>query len=133
MLRRSGRTIPMNALRWMLMGLDPSLILHARGFAADPWQQEVLRTPHRRLLLNCCRQAGKSTVVAALALDELLFRPRSLVLILSPGLRQSAETFRKVLDGYRALGQPLRARYRTQFQLELVNGSRVLSLPGVEE
>jgi hypothetical protein len=34
----------------------------------DPWQVEVLEGGHARLLLNCCRQAGKSTVVAMLGL-----------------------------------------------------------------
>ena len=38
------------------------------GLEPDPWQVEVLEGGHPRLLLNCCRQAGKSTVVALLGL-----------------------------------------------------------------
>ena len=34
----------------------------------DPWQAEVLQEDYHHLLLNCCRQAGKSTVVAMLEL-----------------------------------------------------------------
>ena len=34
------------------------------GFEPDPWQLDVLQARHRRLLLNCSRQAGKSTVSA---------------------------------------------------------------------
>src|SRR5713226_5952371 len=30
------------------------------GLKPDPWQVEVLEGNHTRLLLNCCRQAGKS-------------------------------------------------------------------------
>ena len=40
------------------------------GLEPDPWQVEVLESTHPRLLLNCCRQAGKSAVVAVLALTE---------------------------------------------------------------
>jgi len=37
------------------------------GLEPDPWQLEVLDGTYQRLLLNCCRQAGKSTTVAMLA------------------------------------------------------------------
>ena len=41
------------------------------GLVPDPWQTDVLDGNHRRLLLNCSRQAGKSTAVAMLALQWL--------------------------------------------------------------
>jgi hypothetical protein len=116
----------------LALALDPARLLSARGLQPDPWQREFLLAPDRQVLLNCSRQSGKSTVVAALALHTLLFVPDSLVLLLSPSLRQSVEIFRKLLDGYDALRRPLRAIRRTTFQLELANGSRVVSLPGRE-
>src|SRR5229473_3233474 len=116
----------------LTLALDPARLLAARGLPPDPWQRELLLAHDRQVLLNCSRQSGKSTVVAALALHTLLFTPKSLVLLLSPSLRQSAEIFRKVLDGYQALDRPLRALRQTALQLELVNGSRVVSLPGRE-
>jgi hypothetical protein len=123
----------MNARKLLLMALDPCRILTARGFAVDAWQREVLESRGRQLLLNCCRQAGKSTVVSALALHEALFHTDSLTLILSPGERQSGETFRKVRDNYRAVGRPLKTVHQTQRRLELANGGRILCLPGTEE
>ncbi len=123
----------MKTRRLLALALDPSRILAARGFAVDPWQRDVLLSQRRHLLLNCCRQAGKSTVVSALAVHEALFRPGSLTLILSPGQRQSAETFHKVREHYRAVGRPVRATHETQRRLELANGARIFCLPGVEE
>ena len=123
----------MNARKLLLLALDPCRILAARGFAIDAWQREVLESRQRQLLLNCCRQAGKSTVVSALALHEALFHAGSLTLILSPGQRQSAETFKKVRDNFRAVGRPLKAIHETQRRLELANGARILCLPGTEE
>jgi hypothetical protein len=122
----------MNARMLLAMALDPSRLLAARGFAVDAWQREVLLSRQRQILLNCSRQAGKSTVVGALALHHALFEPGRLTLILAPGERQSAETFKKVRDLNRVLGRPVKAVYESQRRLELANGSRILALPGVE-
>jgi hypothetical protein len=104
------------------------------GLQPDPWQADVLRSHAARMLLLCTRQAGKSSTAAALALQAALLTPRSLVLILSPSLRQSGELFRdKVLPQWRALGSPLHLRRPTQLELGLGNGSRIVSLPENEE
>jgi hypothetical protein len=56
------------------------------------------RPSHRRLLLNCCRQAGKSTVVAVKALAEVLFNPPTRVLLVSPCHRQSMELLGRIVE-----------------------------------
>jgi hypothetical protein len=123
----------MNACRAFALALDPALLLEAQGLTPDSWQRELLlsRAPH--LLLNCSRQSGKSTTVAALALHRLLFTPKALVLLVAPSERQSRELFRKVLAGYRALGRPLRTVIANQHTLELANGARLVALPGRED
>ena len=81
----------------MVMALDP--VAFARdglGFTSDTWQTEALRWAGKRLMLNCCRQAGKSTIASILALHRALYYPGALVLLVSPSLRQSGELFRKV-------------------------------------
>jgi hypothetical protein len=124
----------MNLRRTLALAFDPSLILAAQGMSPDPWQRDFLLGAHKRVLLNCCRQSGKSTAVAALALDAALFSPRALVLLLSPTQRQSHELFRKVLDAYNAVGRPIPTVQdaQTMSKLELANGSRIIGLPGRE-
>ena len=112
--------------------LDPVLLARAAGIDPDPWQAEVLRSPASRLLLNCCRQSGKSTTSGVLSVHTALYEAGALVLLLSPTLRQSGELFRKCLAVYRALGRPVDAESETALQLELENGSRIVSLPGKE-
>src|SRR5437764_8952776 len=102
------------------------------GLEPDPWQVEVLEAGHPRLLLNCCRQAGKSTAVALLGLTEAVFVPYTKVLLVSRSLRQSQELFRIVTDFYRRIGSPLRERQTTE-ELQLSNHSRIVSLPCKEE
>lgn len=104
----------------------------AAGLTPDPWQEQVLRSNADRVLLLCSRQAGKSSVSAALALSAALLTPDSPVLLLSPSDRQSGELFRKVVDLYDSCGRPVPVEARTARRLEFANGSRVLSLPGTE-
>src|SRR4051812_245616 len=111
---------------------DPASVMTAAGYAPDAWQEQVLRSEASRLLLLCSRQAGKSSVAAALALRVALLQPKSPVLVLSPTLRQSGELFRKVLDLYAALGRPVPMVSESALRMELANGSRVISLPGTE-
>lgn len=111
---------------------DPAGLMALAGLPPDPWQEELLRSEPPRVLLLCSRQAGKSTVAAALALRAALLRPRAPVLLLSPSLRQSGELFRKVLDLFGALGRPVGVTAESALRLELANGSRVVSLPGDE-
>jgi hypothetical protein len=102
------------------------------GLEPDPWQVEVLEGGNPRLLLNCCRQAGKSTVVALLGLVEALWVPASKVLLVSRSLRQAGELFRIVTDFHRRLGAPGRQR-QTAEELCLNNLSRIVCLPCKEE
>jgi hypothetical protein len=112
---------------------DPALILADAGKKPDPWQAELLRGSDDNAILCCSRQAGKSSVAAALALKYALLRPDSLVLLLSPTLRQSSELFKdKVQRLYQALGRPVAVSQESALQMALANGSRVVSLPGDE-
>jgi hypothetical protein len=99
------------------LGLDP-----------DAWQLEILQGNHKRLLLNCARQCGKSTAVALLSLLEALVVPGAVILLLSRSQRQSAELFRMVATAFVRLRAPYLHR-KTAFELELTTGSRIVSLP----
>jgi hypothetical protein len=113
--------------------LDPAILMEQAGLPPDPWQRQFLRSESKRQLLFCSRQNGKSTVVATLALHEALYRAPCLILLLSRALRQSQELFRKVLDVYRTIDQTVPPEAESALSLELVNGSRIVSLPGKEE
>jgi hypothetical protein len=105
----------------------------AMGSDPDDWQEAVLKSADPRICLNCCRQAGKSSVVAVKALHMGLYQPKSLILLLSRSLRQSAELGRKVFDAYESSGRNVPPEAETKLALELSNGSRILALPGGDE
>jgi len=112
--------------------LDPAAIMEHAAMPPDPWQIRLLRSRAERTLLLCSRQSGKSTVTAAMALHEVVFHPKSLVLLLSPSLRQSQELFRKVTDFRNRLGEPIAIAEESALRVELRNGSRIVALPGTE-
>jgi hypothetical protein len=119
------------------MNIDKSrppgmLLLRKLGMEPDPWQVQVLDGEQPRLLLNCSRQAGKSTVVAMLGLAQALFVPGTKVLLVSRSHRQSKELFGIVAEFYRRFNKPMCERMTSE-ELRLTNMSRIVSLPCREE
>src|SRR5438445_12555348 len=101
------------------------------GLNPDRWQVEVLENRHRQLLLNCCRQSGKSSAVAMLALAEAIWHPMTRVLIISASHRQSRLTFDTMKLYHTMLGAPSKFRV-TKDEMELKNMSRSVCRAGRE-
>jgi hypothetical protein len=119
--------------RDLVLALDPVEMVRESSLEPDPWQAKALRSRAPRILLNCSRQAGKSTVTAALAVHTALYEPGALALLLSPSLRQSQELFRKALEIYHSLDHPVPMEAESALRFELENGSRIVSLPGKQQ
>jgi len=117
--------------RQLAHSLDPVLFAReALGFEADEWQQSLLRTEQPQVILNCSRQSGKSTVTAIKALHKAVFRPDSLILLISPSLRQSKELFAKLTNYLKTLQPAQVLEEDNRLSCTLENGSRICSLPG---
>src|ERR1700733_7062483 len=122
---------PHSPYRTLAHSLDPVLFAkEALGFDADPWQRTLLRTTEPQVILNCSRQSGKSTSTAVKALHKAIFSPDSLVLLISPSLRQSKELFSKCVSFLRSLQPAQVLDEDNKSSATLANGSRIVSLPG---
>ena len=82
--------------------------------------------------MNCARQSGKSTIASILALHRCVFVPGSLVLLVSPSLRQSGELLR-IVNGYLVQLPGVTRVEENKTSIQLSNGSRCVSLPGTEQ
>jgi hypothetical protein len=112
---------------------DPGAFLEERlNFCPDPWQARLLCSPEPRIILNCSRQSGKSTIAAGLAVHTVVFVPDALVLLVSPTLRQSKELFYKCTTFIRKLQPAEILEEDNRLSCTLQNGSRIVSLPGDE-
>jgi len=118
----------------LALALDRVTFARAVGIERpDAWQENLLRSDSDRMLLNCCRQSGKSTTSAVLALHRALYHPGSLILCLAPSERQSKELFSKIAGFYGRLGRSVPSDSRRKLGMELDNGSRIEALPGSEK
>lgn len=115
----------------LLRSLDHAQVMRDAGLEPDPWQEAVLRSDARRMLMMCSRQSGKSTTCGSLAVASALYDP-GLVLLVAPAQRQSAELFRKAVETYHRLENVPRIVSESAMRLELANGSRIIALPGTE-
>ena len=113
-------------------GMDRVAFARMLGVDLDPWQVDFVSSERKRDLLNCSRQAGKSTAAAILALHEALYQPESVTVLVSPSQRQSSELFRKVIDFRRRLPFEVPLLEDNRLSMHVQGGGRVLSLPGSE-
>ncbi|SIN82875.1 Terminase-like family protein [Bradyrhizobium erythrophlei] len=122
---------PPSPYRQLAYALDPVLwAQEVLGFEADDWQKVLLRTSERQAILNNSRQSGKSVVCAIKGLHKAIFSPDSLVLLVSPSLRQSKELFGKVTGFLKSLQPAQILEEDNRLSCTLENGSRICSLPG---
>jgi hypothetical protein len=115
------------------LALDRVSFASSLGLEPDPWQERLLRSTSSRVLLNCSRQSGKSTMSGVIALHRALYFPGSLVLCLAPSERQSKELFAKVSESYRRLRATPAPASDRKLGMHLPNGSRIEALPGSEK
>ena len=101
--------------------------MRREGLEPDAVQRKVMTTPGHQLVM-CHRQWGKSKIAAALALEDAVTIPGCLDLLVSRSMRQSGELFKKVKEFYTRT-MPMRLVKDTEHELELENGSRIISLP----
>jgi hypothetical protein len=115
--------------------LDPVLWCHeVLGYHPDPWQEKLLRSRSKKIILNCSRQSGKSTTCAALGLHESIYRRPSFGLVIAPSQDQSAELMMK-FDEFRGAVE-LPSDYLstdTKLAVRFANGNRFVARPGSEK
>lgn len=104
----------------------------ALGFTPDEQQARVLQSSSDRVVLNCTRQWGKSTVCAAKAVHLAFAEPGTLILVASPSARQSGEFVRKASAFLRRLHIKPRGDGDNEISLLLPNQSRIVGIPGLE-
>jgi len=116
--------------------LDPVLFAKQCGIICDSWQAALLRADpknKKRVIINASRQSGKSTVTALDSLHTALFEPASLIVIVAPAQRQSAEMLRSIKGLHKAFDGGPQLSAESVLKLEFENESRILALPSGDD
>ena len=112
----------------------PRWCREALDYHPDKWAVQAMMSPARYIIENISRQAGKSTCSAAIAVHRAIFFPGSLILVVSPTLRQSGELQRKCMKFYNIVDPKHEGLAEdTKLSVQLINGSRIIALPGQED
>jgi hypothetical protein len=99
------------------------------GFEPDEKQAEVLRSKSKRGILNCSRQWGKTTVLAARVVYRMFTEPGCMIIVASPSLRQTHEFMMRAKAMAGRLRIPIRGDGHNKHSLVFPNKSRVVGLP----
>lgn len=112
----------------LLAAIDP-VVTFVDAFGGQPhdWQHDYLRETRPTVVLKG-RQVGATQGAAALAIHTTRYQPDVDAVIVSPSLKQSSEITTRARAGLRQLGE--RLVQDSASTLRLVNGSRIISLPG---
>ncbi|KPV63614.1 MAG: Terminase-like family protein [Candidatus Bathyarchaeota archaeon BA2] len=110
---------------------DPVLFAEiVLGFKPFPYQQKLLQDKSKRIVACMGRQTGKTTINAIKTIHFAYCNPKTLVLIVSPSLRQSIIMFDRILDLiYSNPWLPKSVVRKTRTLIHLDNGSRIVALP----
>ena len=113
----------------------------------DGWQNTVLTSEEPEILLNCCRQSGKTEIAATKASHKARYKKKSLSIVISATQRQAGvlqgrvnlflgkanEDWQKKSEHdvyeYSEYESAYKIVRRSVLSLELANGSKVVSVP----
>src|SRR5690349_11930031 len=99
------------------------------GFEPDAAQAKLLATKSGRVILNCRRQWGKSSLAAIRAVHLAATRPNQTIVLISITMRQSRELAAKCRAFARKLGLKLKTDGTNARSIVFPNGSLILPLP----
>ena len=103
------------------------------GFTLFAWQVRLLKSTHKFKVLNCARQAGKSSVVSIIPAWRAKYTPRSWSIILAATEDQASYDMLKVkecIDRDPTYPKQLRS---SDSLVELANGSRIQVICATEK
>jgi phage terminase large subunit-like protein len=101
-------------------------------FNPTGYQAKLLREASKRIVVVYPRQSGKSTTIAARAIWFACKNPRTVTLIVAPGLRQSMIMMDRVHSLLMAMHKAFRREHVGKMQRTVIwfrNGSQIIALP----
>jgi hypothetical protein len=117
----------------LLFTLSPLHYARSLGFSPYKWQEDVLKSAHRRKVVNGARQAGKSTIVSAKPCHIARFFPGSVSLVIAATEYQAFLDMQKI-GAFIGLDRGYPGVERSSDRLiKLDNGSWIMVVPATEK
>lgn len=87
---------PKDNASWLTGRLFKIDYIKGLGFDPFPWQEAILESKCRRIIINAARQSGKSTITSTDPCWIAKYRDKSLSIVLAPTESQSQDDMRKI-------------------------------------
>jgi hypothetical protein len=117
----------------LLYALSPYHYVRSIGFSPYEWQEAVLRSRHKRKVINGARQAGKSTIVSAKPCHIAKHYPKSVSLIVAATEQQAFYDMEKVKDFIAHDPDYPKVERDSDRLVTLANGSWIMVVPATEK
>ena len=92
----SGTLLRSEEAGWILGYLSKLEYIKSLGFEPFEWQEAILNSKGRRIIINAARQSGKSTITSTDPCWIAKYRKESLSIVLAPTESQSQDDMRKI-------------------------------------
>jgi hypothetical protein len=127
------RVIEERQARDLACALSPLEYIRGLTFQPFPWQEAILESSHKRIVINGARQSGKSTLVSGLPCWVAKYQDRSLSIIVAATEKQAVEDMEKIKDFIAKDDRYPKIIRDSDSMLEFNNGSRILVVPATEK
>ena len=116
-----------------LLGLlDKKEYIRTLGFQPFEWQDRLLDSEAKRIIILAARQSGKSTIVSSLPCHLAKYRGGSLCIVIAPTEKQAKEDMLKIRQ-FMSLDKTYpKIRRASDDMLFLENKSRIIVVPATE-
>lgn len=132
-LTSSDSKLPNTYIDYLIGGLSRQRYVRFTGFTPFPWQDAILASEGRRIIINAARQSGKSTIVSSVPCHKAKYKAGSLSVIIAATEDQAFDDMTKV-KGYIQSDETYPVIKRSSDSLiQLDNGSRIVVVPATEK
>ena len=117
-----------NNIDWLIGLWSRQEYVRLLGFNPFPWQDAILDSTSKRIVINAARQAGKSTITSADPCWIGKYQEKSLSIVLAPSETQSQDDMEKV-QNFVALDSTYPKYAPAATHLTIENGSKIRIVP----
>ena len=124
--------ITKSEIDFLLGMLDRKEYIRGLGFSPFEWQDRLLESEAKRIIILAARQSGKSTIVSSLPCHLAKYRASSLCIVIAPTEKQAKEDMLKIRQFMQLDKTYPKIKRASDDMLFLENRSRIIVVPATE-
>ena len=118
-------------LAYVIGGRRKGYYVRQLQFNPFPWQDAILNSTGRRIIINAARQSGKSTITSADPCWTAKYEPDSLSIVLAPTESQSQDDMEKI-QRFISMDNSYPEYYPAATHVKVSNGSKIRVVPATQ-